>query len=196
MSPGLLKRSNALTVDRYRDSFALLREFDGWKCWWCPVASAAILVGLYALPVVGGVASVYLGGSDRELLRVTVGVCIALALGDLSRRLLRRQPWLAPLDWRFRRYEAPGDLSESWPVLLRDVDYERAQAVLRRAALSPHSGRRTPPPPDAPQFDATFTVSPTRATRAGIDLRAEIATVLSKAGIEGRVGGLNFSPLR
>jgi hypothetical protein len=194
MPQGLLKRSNALTGDRYRDSFALLREFDGWRCWWCPIASAAIFVGLYALPVVGGVASVYVGGDSHNLLRVTIGVCIALALGSLSRRLLRHKPWLASLDWRFRRYESPGDLSESWPVLLRNMDYERAQTSLRRAALSPHSGRRTPSPPDAPQLDATFTVSPTRSTAAGTDLRAKIADVLSSAGIEGRVGGHEFRP--
>lgn len=194
MSSGLVKRLNALTLNRYRDSFALLREFDGWHCWWCPVASATILAGLYLLPVVGGVASVYVGGSDRDLLRVTIGVCIALALAGLSTRLLRYEPWLAPLDWRFRRYETSGDLSESWPVLLQGSDYERAQSVLRRARLSPHSGRRTPPPPDAPKLDSTFTVSPTRATPTGTDLCTEIARVLSSAGIHGRVGGHEFSP--
>jgi hypothetical protein len=194
MSSGFAKRSNALTLNRYRDSFALLREFDGWRCWWSPVASAVILAGLYLLPVVGGVASVYVGGSNRDLLRVTIGVCIALALAGLSTRLLRHEPWLAPLDWRFRRYETPGDFSESWPVLLREGDYDRAQSVLRRARLSPHSGRRTPPPPDAPLLDSTFTVSPTRATPTGIDLCMEIAHALSNAGIGGRVGGHEFSP--
>jgi hypothetical protein len=194
MPPKLLKRSNALTLGRYRDSFAVLREFDGWRCWWCPIASGLILAGLYLLPVIGGVACVYVGGNNHSFLRVTAGVCLALVLADVSRRLIRREPWLAPLNWRFRRYESPGDLSESWPVLLQEADYDRAQVALRRAALSPHSGRRTHPPDDAPQLDATFTVSPTRSTPPSLDLRGEIARVLSSIGIEGRVGGHEFKP--
>lgn len=186
----------ALVVDpqSYRYAFAELREYDGWRCCWCPLVSGLILLGLYGMPVVGGVASVYLGGDSDSLFRVTLGVCLALVLAALSRRLLRDQPWLMPLRWRSRRYQADPDLATAWPVLLREADNDRAQRTLRRASLSPHSGRRTFPPPDAPQLDATFTVSPTRATPAGVDLKAKVADLLSGVGIEGRVGGHEFKP--
>jgi hypothetical protein len=186
----------AFVVDpqSYRDAFAELREYDGWRCCWCPLVSGLIFLGLYGMPVVGGVASVYLGGDSHSLFRVALGVCLALVLAALSRRLLRDQPWLMPLKWRLRRYEAVTELSTAWPVLLREADYDRAQKILRRAWLSPHSGRRTFSPPDTPQLDATFTVSPTRATPAGVDLKAKIADLLSGVGIEGRAGGHAFKP--
>jgi hypothetical protein len=194
MPSRLIKRSGALTLDRYQDSFAQLREFDGWRCWWCPLASALIAMTIWAWPVIGGVAGFYIGGDGSSVVRVALGVIVGQALSSLARWWLPAKPWLAPLNWRFRKYEIDFDLSNSWPVLLRDADYDRAQRALRRVGLSPHSGRRTYPPDDAPQLDATFTVSPTRATPTDADLQADIARVLSGAGIEGRVGGHEFEP--
>jgi hypothetical protein len=175
----------------YRDSFALLRQFDGWRCWWCPVASGMIFGGLYTMPVIGGVASIYLA-HNRSVVAITVGVVIAIALAEFSKRLIRRQPWFAPVDWRFGRYATSNDFSGAVQVLVREADYDRACRLLRRAKLCPESGRRTQPPPDVPELDATFSVLPTKATPPTSDLKTDIAQLLVEAGIGGRAGGLEF----
>lgn len=175
----------------YRDSFALLREFDGWRCWWCPAVSGVIFGGLYTMPVVGGMASIYLAHS-RSMVVITLGVVIAVMLAEISKRLIRRQPWFAPLGWRFGRYTTPSDFSSAVQVLVREADCDRACRLLRRAKLCPESGRRTPSPPDAPELDATFSVLPTKAATPTSDLNADIAQLLVEAGIGGRAGGLEF----
>jgi hypothetical protein len=175
----------------YRDSFALLRQFDGWRCWWCPVASGIIFGGLYTMPVVGGVGSIYLAHS-RSVVVITLGVVAAIMLAEISKRLIRRQPWFAPLGWRFGRYATPNDFSGAVQVLIKEAGYDRACRLLRQAKLCPESGRRTPPPPDAPELDATFSVLPTKAAPTTSDLKADIAQLLVEVGIGGRAGGLEF----
>ena len=150
-----------------------------------------IFGGLYTMPVIGGVASIYFAHS-RSVVIITVGVVIAIVLAELSKRLIRRQPWFAPLDWRYSRYATPNDFSGAVQVLVREADYDRACRLLRRAKLCPESGRRTPPPPDAPELDATFSVLPTKAAPPTSDLKADIAQLLVEAGIAGRAGGLEF----
>jgi hypothetical protein len=187
-------------VGKVRDYLFLsrrLREYGGWKTQWRPVAGLLIALGLLLLPIVGGVASVYLGQS-HDLVSATAGVCVALALAWVSSRLAKGAPWDAPVKRGLRLYEQIDNPAGPTLILVREADYDRAERLLRRHKYFAHSGKRiVVPPSDVPHLDTELVVYRSSAVKPQIvDLKASLVALLGEAGLEARVSGEDVVPVR
>jgi hypothetical protein len=88
-----------------------LIEFDGCTSLWRPACAVLAVVGLFAMPVVGGLASIYVGGNGANVPRTILGVCVAVILTSIGSKMMWREPWRLPMDSRlnaFSMYEPGG----------------------------------------------------------------------------------------
>jgi hypothetical protein len=182
-----------------REMLASLREYEGVACIWpVIVGSARVAFWSLILPILGGLASVYVGDQGGSTPRIVLGVTVAVVLTKIGSVRATRSAWWQPLADRLWSYEDAGGADSSLPICVRDSDYERAARVLRRDKLTVGTTVGRPhPPTDAPWLDGQLWVHRPRAwpPRDGVDLREQAARVLRRAGIEARVAGLdvNFS---
>lgn len=174
-----------------------LREYGGWKSQWRPVAGLLVALALLLLPVVGGVAGVYLGQS-HDLLSATIGVCVALVLAWVSSRLAKGEPWDGPVRRGLHFYEQTDNPAGPTLILFREADYDRAERLLRRHKYFVHSGKKiVVPPTDVPHLNTEMVVYRSPVVKPQVaDLKASLVALLREAGIEARVSGEDVVPLR
>jgi hypothetical protein len=174
-----------------------LREYGGWKSQWRPVAGLLIALSLLLLPVIGGVASVYLG-QGHNLLSATVGVCVALGLASISSRLAKGAPWDALVRRGLLIYEQIDNPAGPTLILVREVDYDHAGRLLRKAKYFARSGKKiVVPPSDAPHLNSELAVHRSSAVKPYVaDQKADLVALFKDAGLEARVSGEDVNPLQ
>lgn len=184
-------------VRRYLYLSRRLREYGGWKSQWRLVAGFLIALALLLLPVVGGVAGVYLGQS-HDPLSATAGVCLTLTLAWISSRLAKGEPWEGPIRRGLHFYEQTDNPAGPAPILFREADYDRAEKLLRRHKYNAHSGKKiVVPPTDVPHLNTEMVVYRSPAVKPQVaDLKASLVALLGEAGIEARVSGEDVVPLQ
>lgn len=189
---------NVVVTERsLRDMVPTLLEFDGPKSLWrVPLAAATFLL-VRGIPVAAAVVIALVTVSGR-VLQPALAAVIALLFDALGKSLRARLPWRSPVANRLWTFEKPNPRTEV-QVLVRSSDVDAARTALRRARFNPqiYGLRLGAPPPDAPDLNYKIAVHEPEAWPQSIsdeDRTRRIRTVLSRAGICGRAGGIDTQP--
>lgn len=171
-----------------------LREFEGNRCLWRVPVAGTILVLIRGLPVAAAAVAALLAINGR-VLSATVGAIIALLCEALRRRVEAGLPWRAVVANRLWSYEKPNPVTEL-EVLVRSNDVLKARRALRRAKFNPQTYglMLAVPPSDAPDLNHKLRIQEPATwmeSRSDDDRVQRIGGVLRRAGIKGRVGGID-----
>jgi len=91
-------------VREYQNMLWVLREHEGKRAGRWPLAALGLVIGVWALPFAGGIASFYLVKSGDSFPAVALSVALTLALGGIGASCSSRRPWYALLADRVSGY--------------------------------------------------------------------------------------------
>lgn len=177
----------------YRETFRLLREFEGSRAY-VSLVIAGLWLLLAPMLTLGAFFAGYVAGVLQQPVWVVVGALLALALPFALERLQEVRPWHAVLSgrlWTFEHTTEPHDLN----TLIRTADHAAAERALRHAKLNPGRGAtRIQPPPDATDLDLRLIVSrsPCWHLPPLPEIHEQIRDALGAAGIRARVAGIDL----
>jgi hypothetical protein len=173
-----------------------LREYEGPRCLWRPVACAAVFATVVLLPLAGWVGEVYIVANGQSLALVIIGVGVALILTALADRFRKREPWRALVVGRLWTFEKPDAVQLA--LLVGVSDLETAARELRHAKFNPFLERLIgAPPDDAPELNGEILVYRPEAWHPEMDhkgFKEGVKAALSNVDLRARVSGDDIYP--